>query len=237
MDNSEWGVSKRHDWAHKHHADTYEAKMGWYARQVDTEVYGKYLEGESGCILDLPCGTGRFLRLIETDYERFYPIGSDYSPNMIAVAKRTTRAPLIRCDGFHLPFQDQCFDVVLCSRLVFHYYAPQDLLREFHRILRLDGVLAFDTLNTFSLRHILALPFNMIRSKHGKQLWFAGFDQVETIITTCEFHVEQRISRYILPTRSYRFLAGFMVRLLATVEPILPESRRVLTYWKVRKVQ
>ena len=155
---------------------------------------------------------------------------------MMTIAQRTTTSPLVRCDGFFLPFQPQSFDVVLCTRLVFHYHAPLDLFHSFHRILRPGGVLAFDSLNRLSLRHLLAAPFNTVRPTQGKQQWFASFAQVQGLLSDCGFQVEQRTSRYILPTRAYRFLAKFLIRFLATVEPAVPESRRVLSYWKVRKV-
>ena len=50
------------------------------------------------------------------------------------------------------------------------------------------------------------------------------------------FQVEDRTSRFILPTRAYRFLPSFLIRFLATVEPVVPDNRRVLSYWKARKV-
>ncbi|HID24021.1 MAG TPA: class I SAM-dependent methyltransferase [Planctomycetaceae bacterium] len=203
---------------------------------MDAVIYSKYLEGERGPVLDLPCGTGRFLRMLEAERERFLPVGADYSPSMMAVAQYTTRSPLVRCDGFRLPFQSHSFNIVLCSRLILHYHAPKSLLLEFHRVLNKGGVLVFDTLNHLSLRHILAPFFNVVRSVEGKQLWFASLDEVEALLEACGFQIRQRTSRYILPTRAYRFLPGLLIWLLAAVEPAWPENRRVLTYWKAQKV-
>ena len=237
MDDREWAVSKRRDWAQKESTSTYETKMGWHARRVDTEVYGEYLKGESGRVLDLPCGTGRFLRQLETDQDqRFRPVGADYSLSMMTVAQSTAASPLVRCDGFFLPFQPETFDVVLCTRLVFHYHAPHGLFDNFRRVLRPGGLLAFDSLNRWSLRHILAGSFDLFRPKHGKQLWFASFEEMHDLLADSGFQVEQRTSRFMLPTRAYRFLPRFLIRFLASVEPVVPDSRRVLSYWKARKV-
>ncbi len=234
MEDQEWLINKRQDWANKTRTDIYEAEMGWYARQVDESVLRDYLAGESGRVLDLPCGTGRFLRVLEQE-PRFAPIGADYSLSMLDIAVSTTCSPLIRCDGFSIPLPADSFDLVICSRLVFHYHKPQELIQEFHRILVNGGVLIFDTLNELSLRHLIAGPFNALRRAKGKDLWFVDPDQVKTMLESCGFQVERQASRYVIPTRAYRFLPVFMVRMLHVFEAIVPERRRVLTYWKVRK--
>jgi ubiquinone/menaquinone biosynthesis C-methylase UbiE len=236
MDNQDWVNSKLHEWSHKKHTDEYEINMGWYARHVDAKVLAQYLESENGRVLDLPCGTGRFLKMLESEFKHFRSIGADYSIPMLTVANRSTDSPLIRCNGFYLPLQSQSFDVIICSRLVFHYNNPRELFIECYRVLVDGGVLIFDTLNYLSLRHILERPFNMIRLKKGKQLWFARYEQINTLLASCGFQIEKKISRYVLPTRAYRFIPKHLVRLLEVIEQALPESRRVLTYWKVRKI-
>lgn len=235
MSQSNRDMDKRWRWAVKSDTLNYEKQMGRLALLKDHRVVSGLLAGETGRILDLPCGTGRFLTWLEGQPDRFQPIGADYSPTMLSTAARRVQAPLLRADGFHLAIASQTFDVVLCLRLVFHYHAPRRLFQECYRVLKPGGVLVFDTLNSFSLRHWVATPLNLIRNCKGRDLWFVRPSEVQRMVEDIGLYVEDRVAHYILPTRAYRFLPDPLARLLDVAEQWMPDSYRVLTYWKMRK--
>ena len=55
----------------------------------------------------------------------------------------------VRCDGFHLPFNQNTFDAVFTVRFIRHYGKPQriKIYSEINRILKNNGILIFDVLN------------------------------------------------------------------------------------------
>lgn len=102
-------------------------------------------------VLDLGCGTGPLLPMLEAAGAR--PIGLDYSPRSLAVARaELTAAWLVRGDARTLPFPDACFDRVAALG-VLGYLAPGDLstgdlargLGECARVLRPGGMLLICT--------------------------------------------------------------------------------------------
>jgi len=82
-----------------------------------------------GAALDVPCGEGRMLGLLEE--MGFRPFGLDFSPGMLRLAGGGIRA---RAEA--LPFRDRSFHLVLCHRFL-HHLPPsgQDILiREIARV-------------------------------------------------------------------------------------------------------
>lgn len=93
-------------------------------------------------------------------------VGMDASGNMLAEARRRTRARgtdwrFVRGDAFRLPFATGSFDLVYTIRLIRHFdRAGRDAIyRELRRILRPGGHLVFDAQNK-----LISLPH---REKQG----------------------------------------------------------------------
>lgn len=89
-----------------------------------------------GQILDLGCGTGRFLQQIPDGQG----IGVDISLKMLKMAPKhlgTTCA-----DGHRLPFAEGTFDTVLAAQGVIRYMNLEKIMPEMFRILRPGGRLA-----------------------------------------------------------------------------------------------
>jgi ubiquinone/menaquinone biosynthesis C-methylase UbiE len=91
-------------------------------------------------ILDFGCGTGDVaLQLHGLGYD---VTGCDISPQMLAVARETDPGIewLQLTTGGRVPFPDSSFDALVASS-VLEYVADLDaLLREFHRIVRVGGM-------------------------------------------------------------------------------------------------
>lgn len=92
-------------------------------------------------ILDIGCGTGAHLRLYQK--EKCNIFGIDLSPAMLKVAqeKLGDDAELKLCDATETGFEDNKFDLILCST-VLHEMSQQvrvDVLKETKRILKSDG--------------------------------------------------------------------------------------------------
>lgn len=86
-------------------------------------------------VLDLACGTGAVTRLV---VERIGPsgtvVGADFSPSMLAAARRAT-------SGLHIDWReaDAAFDLVLCQQGVQLFPDRGAALREMRRVLAPNG--------------------------------------------------------------------------------------------------
>ena len=100
-------------------------------------------------LLDVGCGTGRFLREVKANYPRLEATGLDLSPYYLAVAQRDlrswSRVQLVLGAAEVIPFADSQFDAVTCVYL-FHELPPgvrRAVVAEIRRVLKPGGMLVF----------------------------------------------------------------------------------------------
>ena len=109
----------------------------------------------AGRLLDIACGTGRFLREVKTNYPRLHVSGLDLSPHYLAVARRAldpwSRVRLVEGAAEAMPFGDGEFDAATCIYL-FHELPPpvrREAVGEIARVLKPGGTLILvDSLQT-----------------------------------------------------------------------------------------
>ena len=108
------------------------------------------LAGRSAArLLDVGCGTGRFLREVKANYPRLDVTGVDLSAHYLAVARDDlrpwSRARLVVGAAETMPFADGQFDAVTCIYL-FHELPPRvrrAVVSEIRRVLKPGGMLVF----------------------------------------------------------------------------------------------
>jgi ubiquinone/menaquinone biosynthesis C-methylase UbiE len=100
-------------------------------------------------LLDVGCGTGRFLREVKANYPRLDVTGLDLSPHYLAVARDElrswSRARFVVGAAEAMPFADAQFDAITCIYL-FHELPPgvrRSVVGEIRRVLRPGGMLVF----------------------------------------------------------------------------------------------
>jgi ubiquinone/menaquinone biosynthesis C-methylase UbiE len=107
--------------------------------------------------LDLACGAGR--HVIYLAEQGFDVTGADVSVTGLKTTKerlqeRNLRANLVNCDMNHLPYAGDCFDILVCTRAIYHQRLKsiQETLPEIRRVMKRNGVLLMDFLskNTYS---------------------------------------------------------------------------------------
>lgn len=80
----------------------------------------------NGPVLDAPIGTGRFVEIYKEKHVRY--AGVDLSADMLAqVIKKDPNADVRVCDVRNLPFLDDTFETVVCSRLL-NWLEPPDMI-------------------------------------------------------------------------------------------------------------
>lgn len=123
-------------------AATYDKDIkGQHARSLYPVLLEKLSHIPFQSALDLGCGTGEMLKLILQADHRKKLYGIDLSEEMLIVArsKLPDQGKLLLGDSESLPFPDSSFDVVYCNDSFYHYPAPQNVLREVHRVLKPGG--------------------------------------------------------------------------------------------------
>jgi ubiquinone/menaquinone biosynthesis C-methylase UbiE len=100
-------------------------------------------------LLDVGCGTGRFLREVKANYPRLGVTGLDLSPFYLEVAQRElrswSRVQLVLGAAEATPFADGQFDAITCIYL-FHELPSavrRAVVAEIRRVLKPGGVLVF----------------------------------------------------------------------------------------------
>jgi ubiquinone/menaquinone biosynthesis C-methylase UbiE len=114
-----------------------------YGRCIDfqeREILNQWLvSSENKSVLDLACGTGRFLNLATA--------GLDISPNMLEVARsKHPDKELILASADNIPVASGNYDVVFSLHLFMHLSKDKigEIFEECYRILRPQGMLIFD---------------------------------------------------------------------------------------------
>ncbi len=110
-------------------------------RAVHPRIAEEALSEPFRTVLDIGCGTGALLRIIQekgTDARLF---GIDLSERMIRMAKAKLgeKADLRVSDSEKLPFSNGAFDLVLCTFSFHHYPDPGAVLSDMRRVLAPSG--------------------------------------------------------------------------------------------------
>ncbi|MGE0725014.1 MAG: methyltransferase domain-containing protein, partial [Alphaproteobacteria bacterium] len=101
--------------------------------------------GRDAVLLDVACGTGRFLAMVKDNWPRLRVVGIDLSAAYLGRARRALApwraAALVQASGERLPLADASIDVATCVYLL-HELPPAvraAVLAEFARVLKPGG--------------------------------------------------------------------------------------------------
>lgn len=103
---------------------------------VVEEIFGKIYSN----ILDIGCGTGLLLNILNELYPNSKLNGIDISEKMILKATNNVpRANIVKSDVHSLPFDDEKFDLVVCTASFHHYENDFSVMNEVKRVLKPGG--------------------------------------------------------------------------------------------------
>ncbi len=148
-------------------AEKYDSgNKGKHARSLYESVINKLDEISFNNLIDVGCGTGNLLKLINSRYD-VKIAGVDLTPKMLNIAriKLGDEAELKVADSEELPFDDNKFDMAICTDSFHHYPHPEKVLTEIGRVLEPDGILLIaDPYTPTPLRQMVNLYFKLSRS-------------------------------------------------------------------------
>jgi SAM-dependent methyltransferase len=104
-----------------------------------------YVDGRD--VLEVACGSGQGLGLLAGRARRV--MGGDYSPDNLAIARRTyrDRIPLLRLDAHRLPVRNHGLDTILLLETLYFLPGPDAFVAEVARVLRPGGHLLISVIN------------------------------------------------------------------------------------------
>ena len=119
-------------------------------------------------LIDIGCGTGEVLNIINNTYPNTKLYGLDISKDMIKVAKKKDKSKRIEYvvgDAENIPYKDNSFDILITSESFHHYPNPSKAINEFHRVLKNNAKLILcDMYRPFGIRHIMNIIFKFINT-------------------------------------------------------------------------
>jgi len=122
------------------------------------KVYYSLDVKKNGIYLDAGCGTGEFLKMLSKNCKKVY--GIDFSRFMLKMTMRKVSNPwkvlVIQGDlSRKLPFKDEFFDGIACIHVINYLDEPLNLLQEFRRILKTDGILSLVSIKSLDPSNFL----------------------------------------------------------------------------------
>lgn len=125
-------------------ADMYESdKAGLYemCKKDYPDILEELEKEDWESLLDAGCGPGPMITLLAEKYPNKRYVGIDLTPKMIETAKKKEipNAEFIVGDCENLPFEENSFDVIICSNSFHHYPNPQNFFNSVYKALRPNG--------------------------------------------------------------------------------------------------
>jgi ubiquinone/menaquinone biosynthesis C-methylase UbiE len=107
---------------------------------VETALLEFARENKAQQVLEVGCGTGRWLGCIESVALNVF--GVDLSPGMLEEASRKSRDFHLTCSrAEEIPYRSQSFDLVFCINALHHFDDPRGFIAEAKRLLKPGGTL------------------------------------------------------------------------------------------------
>jgi len=133
-------------------------------------------------ILDLGAGPGTYTKALEAKGHKCF--GLDYSWNVIKIAKSEDKnGRYLQGEAYHLPFQDDSFDTVLCVGVLQSLQSINDALLEMQRVLKPRGYLLLDGLNSLFWLHGLRSWREAVKGLEKRMSYYSPFKLAEEMET------------------------------------------------------
>jgi ubiquinone/menaquinone biosynthesis C-methylase UbiE len=185
------------------------------------ECLGAYQLPTPARVLDLGCGAGTYVRFLAS--HGHWVVGLDYS--LPSLTRALTTDPqragcYIEGEAYHLPFRDECLDLVVSIGVLQALGDPERALDEMIRVLCPKGLLVVEFLNAFELIALVRSVGERLKGQCPRVRTYSPF-QVHRWFTQRGLKLIRRASVYLpprgLPELGRIFERKGVVRLLENV--------------------
>jgi ubiquinone/menaquinone biosynthesis C-methylase UbiE len=190
-----------------------------------------------GRVLDIGCGTGKMLEMINKKYEKY---GIDIDQKLIQIAKQRDKSSNYKiADSNDLPFENDYFDLVMCHSLLHHLEDPTKTISEIERVVNSDGAIFIrdlcrpkteEDLQRFYLGYLASdynesnkrLFENSLRSSFEYEQWTSFFPKNISTSQIFFYNVAERPARNASLNPTKRKLGELDFVLKRLIFPIAP---------------
>lgn len=126
--------------------------MYWFARRYYAALIRRYAPKGGGRLLELGCGLGHLLGLLQDEYQCVGIDLAEYSIEQTRINAPKAESYVLSADDLSR-FKDKEFSVVVALHLVEHLPDPQGTIQQVNRLLKPGGLFLYATPNpVYSLR-------------------------------------------------------------------------------------
>jgi len=162
-------------------------------------------------VIDVGCGQGHLLKILNGVYPRIMETGIDISLCDLRKAKNRNKGnscDFVLCDAAHLPFNKACFDRATASAILEHVDDERTVLTEMSRVLGDDGIAVIDVPSAYHMQNKLS---NLFVKKYRVFPFHREFTtrRIKTVLRDAGFEIKAFTSA--------RFEGSFLFPIVETV--------------------
>lgn len=146
----------------------------------ELELIATSLSSEgSSVIADVGCGWGRNTIPLARSFR--FVVGVDFARNQLSLGRRfvsesklANRVEFVQASCLEMPFNEYCFDGVVCTSVLFHLPQQNEremALREISRVLRPGGILLLDSQNLWNPANLFKAVRMLVWAKRRNVYW------------------------------------------------------------------
>ena len=168
-------------------AENYDKFWDFYSAPSYSKTLARINLQEDSKVLDLGCGTGELLKILEDLFPSSELTGIDLTEEMLAIAKQklSNKVKLFLGSAASLPFDSKSFDWVIMSNMIGHLSDKKAVLKEAHRVLKnLGKIVITDWTRDFQTMNLVHFYTKLINYSQYRSLRSA---ELESLLDDCDF--------------------------------------------------
>jgi methionine biosynthesis protein MetW len=169
------------------------------------EIVRRITQGKRCRILDVGCGDGSLIAIFCLAHDCY---GIDVSEAQLKKAhEKNIKTYRLDMENEGMPFENNYFDLVICSETIEHLLDPDNLLREIHRVLKSEGnfILTFPNMNQ-PISWLIQIMFDLppVYSARYKSPHVRDYTLriVKTMLSNFGFRTESITGTHIYPSKN-----------------------------------